>query len=46
MMTDAWADELTCSVKQVSLTAQNNYSVMYDLGIAICSLEQTDLLSG
>ena len=31
---------------RLALHAQNNYSVMYDLGIAICSLAQTDLLSG
>ena len=29
-------------LSRLALHAQNNYSVMYDLGIAICSLAQTE----
>ena len=41
-MTDPWADGFTCTIEQASLTyAQNYYLVMYNVGVAICSLAQS-----
>ena len=40
-MTDSWAHGLTSTVEQVSLTC-HHHLVMYDLGIAICSLAQSE----